>query len=145
MCFLIKNNKINALMYADDLVLISESKDGLQRQIDSLCEYCQKWKLKINTKKSKTMVFNRDNRIIKANFNVGDIPIENVKAFVYLGFTLSAKNCSFQVNIDDLSIKANRAIFSIRSKIKLSKLPINLAIKIFHSQVEPILLYGSEV
>ena len=139
------SNKINALLYADDLVLISESKEGLQRQIDTLQEYCQKWKLKINTDKTKTMVFNRGNKIINANFKVDNSPIENVKRFKYLGFTLSAKNCQFQPTIDDLGIKATRALFAIRKKMKLSKLPAKLAIKIFNSQIVPILLYGSEV
>jgi hypothetical protein len=139
------DNKINALMYADDLVLISETKEGLQRQIDSLHDYCQKWKLKINIKKTKSMVFNRGNNLIKTSFYVGGSPIENVKSFKYLGFTISAKNCSFQNTIDDLSVKANRAIFAIKNKIKLSKLPIKLAIKIFNTQIVPILLYGSEV
>ena len=143
--YLNENNKINALLYADDLVLISESKEGLQKQIDTLHNYCKKWKLKINTKKTKSMVFNRGNKIINADFKVGDTHIEKVKTFTYLGFAISAKNCQFQTTIDDLTIKANRAIFSLRNKIKLSKLPVKLAIKIFHTQIVPILLYGSEV
>ena len=138
-------NKINALLYADDLVLISPSKEGLQKQIDTLTEYCKTWKLKINSKKTKSMVFNRGNNIIKTNFTVNGIPIENVKRFTYLGFTISSKNCEFQTTIDDLSIKANRAIFTLRGKIKLSKLPLELVTKIFNCQIAPILLYGSEV
>ena len=90
------------------------------------------------------MVFNRGNKIIKANFKVGDVCIENVKNFTYLGFAISAKNCQFQSTID-LSIKANRAIFALRNKIKFSKLPTKLAIKIFNAQIVPILLYGSEI
>ena len=132
-------------MYADDLVLISSTKEGLQKQIDTLAEYCKKWKLKINSKKTKSIIFNRGNNIIKTNFTVDGTPIENVKHFTYLGFTISAKNCEFQATIDDLSIKANRAIFALRGKIKLSKLPIKLATKIFNCQIAPILLYGSEV
>ena len=143
--YLKESNKINALMYADDLVLISRSKEGLQRQIDALQEYCQKWKLDINIKKTKTMIFNRGNKIIKADFNVAGVKIENVKSFTYLGFTISAKNCSFQSVMDDLSVKANKAIFALKNKIKLSRLPVKLAIKIFKSQIVPILLYGSEV
>jgi len=143
--FLNPNNKVNALMYADDLVLISETKEGLQQHIDNLQEYCQKWKLNVNIKKTKSMVFNRGNKLIKSSFYVGDTAIENVKSFKYLGFTISAKNCSFQNTIDDLCLKANRAIFSIKNKAKLSQLPSKLALKIFNSQVVPILLYGSEV
>ena len=143
--YLKESNPINALLYADDLVLISESKEGLQNQIDTLHEYCERWKLKINTKKTKSMIFNRGNKIINANFKVGDTYIENVKTFTYLGFVLSAKNCHFQRTMDDLNIKANRAIFALRNGTKLSKLPVKLALKIFNTQIVPILLYGSEV
>ena len=41
----------NALMYADDLVLISTSRDDLQRSLDALQNYCEKWKLEINFKR----------------------------------------------------------------------------------------------
>ena len=41
----------NVLMYADDLVLMSVSKEGLQKSLDDLQIYCNKWKLKVNTKK----------------------------------------------------------------------------------------------
>ena len=54
-------------------------------------EYCQTWKLEINIKKTKTMIFNRGNKISTADFNVGGAKIENVITFTYLGFTISAK------------------------------------------------------
>ena len=40
--------KLNCLLYADDLVLISETADGLQMCIDKLYNYCTKWGLQIN-------------------------------------------------------------------------------------------------
>ena len=139
------DNKVNALMYADDLIILSDTKDGLQQQIDKLSGFCIKWKLDVNVKKTKTMIFNRGNKLINSDFHVKNIPIENVKTFKYLGFTISAKNCSFNPTIEDLSIRANRAIAALNNKIKISKLPTRLAIKIFNSQIAPILLYGSEV
>ena len=51
-----ENNKVNELMYADDLILLSKTKDGLQKQIDELLIFCEKWKLDINVKKTKVMV-----------------------------------------------------------------------------------------
>ena len=78
-------------------------------------------------------------------FNVGGTSIENVKSFTYLGFTISAKNCSFQSTLNDLSIKANRAVFAIKNNMKISQLPLRLAKKIYQSQIAPILLYGSQI
>ena len=45
---------LNCLFYADDLVLISKSASGLQKQIDILQNYSEKWLLKINPHKTKT-------------------------------------------------------------------------------------------
>ena len=137
--------KINALMYADDLILLADSEKGLQKQIDKIEKYCEKWKLEINTKKTKIMVFNRGNKLLKRDIRLNGTVIESVKVFKYLGFTISAKNCSFAPTIDDLTTKANRAIFALNNKIKISKLPIKLALKLFNAQILPILLYGAEV
>ena len=125
--------------------ILSDTKDGLQNQINKLNAFCVNSKLKANVKKTKIMIFNRGNKLIKSEFYINNKLIENVKTFKYLGFTISAKNCSFTPAIEDLSIKANRAIFSLNNKIKLSKLPTRLALKIFQSQISPILLYGCEV
>ena len=80
-----------------------------------------------------------------SEFNYKGLILENVKQFKYLGISMSAKNCSFSPTIEDLSLKANRAIFALNNKIKISKFPRRLAIKLFNSLIIPILLYGSEV
>ena len=40
------------LLFADDAVLISETREGLQKSLDSLYEYCCKWKLTVNVEKT---------------------------------------------------------------------------------------------
>ena len=57
----IKNLTLNNLLYADNLVLVSETSSGLQNCLDRLQEYCDKWRLTINIKKTKTMVVENDN------------------------------------------------------------------------------------
>ena len=44
-------DKISALMFADDLILISTSKSGLQKSLNALQKNMKKWKLEINYKK----------------------------------------------------------------------------------------------
>ena len=141
----LKEEKVNALMYADDLVILAHTEKELQMSLNNLVEYCKRWKLSINTKKTKCMVFNRGNRICKANISIENNTIENVKSLKYLGFTINSKNCNFARTPVELSIKAKRAIFALNNKIKLSMLPPRLALKIFQSQITPILLYGVEV
>ena len=138
-------DKINILLYADDIVIIGQSQKELQDHLNKLSEFCAFWGLHINTLKTKCMVINRGNRLCNLNINIQNEVIENVKSFKYLGFTIGAKNCSFNSTPVDLSTKAKRAIFALNNKIKLSLLPIKLALKIFMTQISPILLYGSEI
>jgi hypothetical protein len=49
--------KMSCLLYADDLVLISDSKDNLQKKLDILYRYCQDWCVEINTIKNKNNYF----------------------------------------------------------------------------------------
>ena len=42
---------VNKLLYADDLILVSDSRYGLQNCLKQCQTYCDKWKLKVNTKK----------------------------------------------------------------------------------------------
>ena len=47
--------KLFILLYVDDIVVFSDSAEGLQKGLDSLFIYCQRWKLKINVMKTKKM------------------------------------------------------------------------------------------
>ena len=53
----LNSTKLNCSIYADDLLFLSESKEGLQSCLDSLQIYCDHWKLKINIVKTKVMIF----------------------------------------------------------------------------------------
>ena len=98
--FLNKEVPINAIMYADNLILLSDTPEGLQKHIDKLSKYCDDWRLNINLKKTKIMIFNRGNNRIKSEFNIKKVVLENVKIMKYLGFTISSKNCCFLRTLD---------------------------------------------
>ena len=49
--------KLFTILYADDTVLLAESAEELQSELNYLYEYCEKWNLKVNTNKSKVIVF----------------------------------------------------------------------------------------
>ncbi len=49
--------KLFLLLYADDTILMSESKSGLQDALDYFHQYCIQWKLQVNTSKTKVVIF----------------------------------------------------------------------------------------
>lgn len=81
---------VNCLMYADDIVLISRSEIGLQRLIDRLSDYCTRWKMEVNTDKTKVIKFSGNGHRCKTNFLYRDKLIENVLKYKYLGLEFSS-------------------------------------------------------
>ena len=45
--------KVFIILYADDIVIFSNTAEELQNSIDLLSEYCKRWKLKVNVSKQK--------------------------------------------------------------------------------------------
>lgn len=50
-------------MYADDTVLLSESKVGLQNILDNLHVYCENWNIDVNVTKIKVVVFRKGSKL----------------------------------------------------------------------------------
>jgi hypothetical protein len=59
------NEFIPCLLYADDIVLLSESAEGLQHSLNALHHYCNKWDLRVNIDKTKVIIFNKSGRLLK--------------------------------------------------------------------------------
>ena len=51
--------KLFVLLYADDTVILAENDRDLQMALESVHEYCTKYKLTVNTSKTKIMIFSR--------------------------------------------------------------------------------------
>ena len=54
---------IYLLLYADDIILFGKTPDELQRALTILEEYCNRWKLTVNTSKTKIMIFRKGGRM----------------------------------------------------------------------------------
>ena len=132
-------------MYADDLIILSTSKEGLQSNFNALNDYCKKWKLDINYVKTKCLTFTNGTQKEKHNFTLNSETIENVKEYKYLGITINSKKCSFIPTLADLGCKGKRALYAITSKIPLRLFPIKTMLKLFDVCITPILLYGSAI
>ena len=136
---------INCLMYADDLLLTSESKTGLQSCLDKLCSFCSDWKLSINIKKTKVMVFNKSNHLIKGvTLTYNGVTLELVREYCYLGFVITP-NGKFKGNFRNLKLKAMKALFSLRKGLQNGSLSVKVALSLFDSLIVPIMTYGCEI
>ena len=92
-------------------------------------DFFNKWNLDINYDKTNCMTFSRRGGKDKHIFIIKGNQIKNVTSYKYLGITISSKNCSLTKTPVNLAIKANRAIFSLKSNLNLMKMPIQLLLK----------------
>ena len=136
---------VHALMYADDLIIMATSPEELQRSLDGLSKYCEKWKLNVNIKKTQCMTFSKGTNVRKHPFKINGKLVEHTREYKYLGININAKNCSFSPTLTNLSAKATRAIYAITSKLPIRNAPIKTMLRLFDFCVSPILQYGSEI
>ena len=136
---------ISCLKYADDLVIMSTSPISLQKCITKLEEYCKKWKLEVNLKKTKIVIFNKQGALIKKHkFFYKNHIIQNTTEYKYLGFTFSCSG-SDNKGINNLLNQAKSAWFSVQKLLSKSlNKNIKTYIHLFETQVKPIMLYACE-
>ena len=77
--------QIPCLLYADDIVILSQTKTGLQNKLDRLYDYCSAWGLQINRDKTKVIIFTRTDPKLRLFFKCGDDIIETTDSYKYLG------------------------------------------------------------
>ncbi len=138
--------KLFILMYADDIVLMSETAEGLQQGLNILQTYCMKWKLTVNTLKTKCMVFRKGGLPrSEIQFLYNGIHLEIVKHFQFLGVVFSTGG-SFTEAQTTLSGQAQKAIFKLHTYLhKFVNIPVKHYLELFDKLVLPILCYGCEV
>lgn len=136
--------KLLLLLYADDTVILADTPEALQKALNSLSEYCNDWKLQINSSKTKVIVFSKRRLRSYPIFTFEGTVLDRVDNFKYLGIVFSY-NGSFTACQKALVIQAQKAMYSILSKVRRLHLPIDLTFHLFDTVVVPILLYGSEI
>ena len=142
----LNNQNINSLMWADDIVLLSETKEGLQNCLNNLHNYCQIWKLEVNLKKTKIMIFRvKGIKINNEKFYLGILPLQRTREYTYLGISLNTTG-SMKLVSEKLTDKARRAWFAILKIFWKSKQRnISTYLNLFDKVIKPIVLYSCEV
>ena len=112
----VQGKLINCLMYADDLLILSENKQGLSESLQILGKYTEKWNLKISERKTKMMIFNKSGKTIRLNIEVNGILINSCTEYTYLDTVFIPGN-TFKKNQIMLFKKACRALFGFLREI----------------------------
>ena len=137
---------LNILLYADDMVHLSDTVGQTQHQLNVLSKFCSKFGMKVNLRKSKIMVF-RKGGPLKQNekWSYNGENVEVVSYYKYLGLVFSSR-LKWSAAAKALAAQANKALFSIKRLYKkCNGLSLDVCFKLFDNMILPILCYGSEI
>ena len=135
---------INSIIWADDLLLLSETENGLNNMLSNLNKYTKDNLIDVNLEKTKCMIFNKTGRMIRRDFWFENKKVEMVRKYKYLRFLITP-SINLHTALTDLKDRGLRALGAIKTKLGINfRKHIPITIHLFDSLVKPILLYASD-
>ena len=80
---------------------MAENESDLQLALNSMQQYCNDWKLVVNVKKTKVVIFSKGKVEKHINFMYNGERVEVVDNYTYLGITLNF-NSNYNLTIKNL-------------------------------------------
>jgi hypothetical protein len=140
----LNQNQYNCMMYADDIVLLSETKQGLEKAISTTILYSKNQGLALNFKKTKVMLISKGGKFSKEIFKADDNILEEVKQYKYLGITFT-NNGSLKAARTNLYNVAIKAMYGLKNLIRNIYLKVSTMLHLFTTLIQPIVSYACEV
>ena len=134
--------RINRLLFADDLVLLTSSQQSLQHALDRFSAACNQTRLKIITKNTEVLCLSTNPR--QCMLQVSGNTLQQVEKFKHLGVVF-ASDARWSKEIDTRIGKANAVLRELyRSAATKRELSNTANLSVFKSVFVPILTYGHE-
>ena len=136
------NDRVCVLLYADDVVVMSESADELQSLLDVVGQYGRDFGVKFSSEKSKVMVVNRsedENSIWRLGENV----LEQTGEYKYLGVCMSADGC-VKMKHEKIS-QLNQWVGRLGSVARMRACKYEVLREVWKSVAVPSVMYGMNV
>ena len=130
------------MLFADDFVGVSDSKESLQKLIDFVYSHCSKWRLRTNVFKSAVMVFSKD--AVNAFWKWGEHSLPKVSSYSDLGIDFSSKG-AWDMHIKKLLDNCRKKVNQQHKVISNRKVNSSARRLLLLSVIRPSIEYGSEV
>ena len=99
--------RMGGMLFADDYVGVSKSRESLQKLID---RYCNRWRLKANVGKSAVMVFSKDR--VEGKWKWGERELPKVSSYLGIDF---ASNGAWDVHIKKVTNNGSKKVNQLHS------------------------------
>ena len=138
--------QILIMLFADDVVLLSNTIVGLQQQLNVLRDTAKRLHLVVNFEKSQVVIFRNGGYIAaREKWFYDGMKLKIVNHYKYLGITFST-GLTFSYALKDMSDRARKGVLGIlRLLRRLGEQCPKLFFKLFDCQIQPMLTYGSGV
>jgi hypothetical protein len=141
---LILNGTYQLLAYADDVSIVGENIDTIQKNTKSLLHASKEVGLDVNPEKTKYMLVSRCHRSgQRQSIKIGNSSFESVEKFKYLGTTFTDQNCVHE-EIKSRLTTGNGCYHAVQSLLSSRLLSRNVRVKIYKTIILPVVLYGCE-
>ena len=140
----LQDDPLNSLWYADDGALLAGTPPSLQQTLDSLGQYCDRWRLRVNTAKTKVMACRFSPltaSLPPPSFHYRGAKLEVVDTFCYLGVPVSSDG-SHGAAMEHRVEMARRALAVWSRRCSSFMLRPDTASHLFKVCVLPVLEYG---
>lgn len=127
------------LRYADDIVVVAETTEDLQRVVQKVEEQCKRYKLEINKDKAKSLAIGRERGDLNIRLSTG--VIEQVDEFKYLGVNTSDGTTGKTVRE---GIAMGQRAFGRLWQDTADTTSTRLKLRLLFAVVVPTTLYGAE-
>lgn len=139
-------------LFADDAAVVSSNRDPLlmrrclQNAAGTLETWYKKWKMKINARKSRAILFNLRKRkpIVVPPIVMDGIEIPWAESAKYLGITFDCK-LSWRPHIEATAVKARAAMRELGPILDSRRVNLNTKLLLYKTTVLPALTYGAAV
>jgi len=140
----ITDQLINAIAYADDIVLMASSAKDLQKLIDICQKWCTKFGMAANVSKCATMETNRRSTRYMTTHRWGSAVLPKVDKYKYLGVVLQ-KNMIFDNQTSKNISKATNTEYTLRKTLRNPLINPKWRATIIKCYIIPALLNGFTV
>ena len=141
-----ENLNVPILLYADDIILLATSANELKNMIKTVYNWCIKWRLKVNSTKTKIMHFRGKKKpLTEETFYYGYEKLEIVHSYKYLG-TIFDEHTTFEECAKTLSKAAGRKLgHMFVMNRKLEGIGYKTYTRLYESRIDPVALYAASI